>query len=259
MIANATYNRMKELKIPGMAAEFSRQLENPEQFKGLNFEERFALIVDAEYSRRKSNRITKLLKDAGFEQKFASISDINYEAGRKLDKDLILRLAACEYINEANNVFIIGAAGCGKTYLSNALGVEACKNCFRTKFIRLSDFYLEAEVARQTGADKYTKYIKSFAKNKLLIIDEWLLVKPTYDQKTMILDPLHSRRKKSSVIFCSQYPQDEWYNQLGGKEAPLSDSILDRITHNAYEIDIVGVDPDADISMREYYGFDAKA
>ena len=109
------------------------------------------------------------------------------------------------------------------------------------------------------GADKYTKYIKSFAKNKLLIIDEWLLVKPTYDQKTMILNLLHSRRKKSSVIFCSQYPQDEWYNQLGGREAPLVDSILDRISHNAYEIDIVGVDPDTDISMREYYGFNAKA
>ena len=65
--------------------------------------------------------------------------DINYTSGRKLNKSLISRLAACEYISERRNLFITGATGCGKTYVACAFGMEACKRYFTGKYIRLPD------------------------------------------------------------------------------------------------------------------------
>ncbi len=93
-----------------------------------------------------------------------------------------------------------------------------------------------------------------YANPILLILDEWLLMKPTQDGQKDIFELLHRRRKKSSTIFCSQYRSDGWYEQLGGDASPLADAILDRIVHDGYTIDIVPVDPSKDLSMREVYG-----
>ena len=66
----------------------------------------------------------------------------------------------------------------------------------------------------------------------------------------------HARQKKSSTIFCSQYHDSGWYDQLGGDASPLAEAILDRIKHDAYKIRIVPTDPANDRSMREVYGLD---
>ena len=81
------------------------------------FEDRFGLLVDAEYTHRKNNRLKRLIRNAAFDQPEASIADINYVSGRKLNKELINRLATCEYIIDYRNIFITGATGSGKSYL----------------------------------------------------------------------------------------------------------------------------------------------
>ena len=85
--------------------------------KGIPFEDRFGMLVDIEYSNRKSNSLKRLIRNAGFDQPEAYIGDINYTSGRKLNRSLIERLATCEYITEHRNLFITGATGSGKTYL----------------------------------------------------------------------------------------------------------------------------------------------
>ena len=80
-----------------------------------------------------------------------SIMDINYTSGRKLNKDLINRLATCEYISEHRNLFITGATGCGKTYMACAFGMKACKQYFNTKYVRLHDLLIDLETARTDG------------------------------------------------------------------------------------------------------------
>lgn len=96
------------------------------------FEDRFGMLVDIEYSNRKNNRQKRLIRNAGFDQPKANIMDINYTSGCKLNKELINRLATCEYISEHRNLFITGATGCGKTYMACAFGMEACKQYYNT-------------------------------------------------------------------------------------------------------------------------------
>ena len=58
------------------------------------------------------------------------------------------------------------------------------------------------------------------------------------------------------TIFCSQYLEEDWYQKLGGKDNPLTDAIMDRISFDSYKIPIMSLDPEKDISMREVYGLD---
>ena len=107
-------------------------------------------------------------------------------------------------------------------------------------------------MARNDGT--YKKVQSKYANPVLLIIDEWLLLKPTASEQHDILELLHRRRKKSSTIFCSQYDSNDWFDQLGGDDSPLAEAILDRIKHDAYKINIIPTDPTNYRSMREVYG-----
>lgn len=159
----------------------------------------------------------RLIKGASFDQPDAHISAIAYASGRKLNRTLIERLATCEYITEHRNIFITGATGSGKTYMACALGMEACKHRFKTKYIWLPDLLLDLEMARTEN--NYRKVLSKYANPLLLILDELLLLKPTETEQHDILELLHTRRKKSSTIFCSQYHDSGWYDQLAAMTA----------------------------------------
>ncbi len=100
--------------------------------------------------------------------------------------------------------------------------------------------------------------LTKYANVTLLIIDEWLMLKPTEVEQKDIFELIHRRRKKSSTIFCSQVHWDGWYEQLGGDARPLADAILDRIVYDAYRIHIQAIDSKNDKSMREVYGLDKR-
>lgn len=253
MTNGSTIDKLIEMRLTAMADAFRNQLADS-KMKDVPFEDRFGMLVDIEYSSRKSNRLKRLIRKAEFDQPEASVMNIDYTSGRKLNKPLIQRLSTCEYIAEYRNLFISGATGSGKSYLACALGMEACKQYFNTKYVRLPDLLIDLDMARSEGV--YKKTMAQYANPTLLIIDEWLLLKPTDIEQKDIFELLHRRRKKSSTIFCSQYRPDGWYEQLGGDASPLADAILDRIVHDAYRLNIESVDPKKDISMREIYGLD---
>ena len=175
MTNQSTIDKLIEMRLTSMSDAFITQMDDP-KMKDVPFEDRFGLLVDIEYNNRKSNSLKRLIKGAGFDQPEAYIADINYTSGRKLNRNLIERLATCEYITEHRNLFITGATGSGKTYMACAFGMEACKQRYKTKYVRLPDMLLELDLARTDGS--YKKVQAKYANPILLIIDEWLLLKP---------------------------------------------------------------------------------
>ena len=139
-----------------------------------------------------------------------------------------------------------------------AFGMEACKQYYTVKYVRLPDLLLDLQSARSEKT--FNSVMKKYTSPVLLIIYEWLLLKLTESEARDVFELIHKRRKHSSTIFCSQYRESEWYQQICGGESTLADAIMDRISYDSYKIDIEGIDPSKDLSMREVYGLDpAKA
>ena len=196
MTNQSTIDKLIEMRLTAMADAFRNQTNDP-AFKEIPFEDRFGMLVDIEFNSRKNNRLKRLIHNAGFDQPEASIMDINYTSGRKLNKELINRLATCEYISEHRNLFITGATGCGKTYMACAFGMEACKQYYNTRYVRLPDLLIDLEIARSDG--NYKKVMAKYANPLVLILDEWLLLKPTESEQRDIFELLHRMHKSARV------------------------------------------------------------
>jgi DNA replication protein DnaC len=244
MLDNATIQKLHEMRLSVMAAKFGEQIHD-NTVKELDFEERFGCLVDAEWTARKSNRLTRLIRQAAFEFPNACLEDVEYHSDRKLNRALIARLGTCGYINECRNIIILGATGNGKTWLSNAFGIAACRNFQSVRYVRLPELLAELALARIEGS--YSKTIAHYQKAKLLILDEWLLYPLKEMEVRDLLEIAQSRYKKASTIFCSQFDVGGWHKQIG--EATLADAVVDRIVHDSYTIVIEGKE-----SMRKRKG-----
>lgn len=235
MLNNNTVTKLHEMHLSVMAQAFRDQLKDG-SFAEMSFEERFGLLTDAEWSTRKSNRMTRLIKKAEYAISTACVEDIEYHPDRKLDKAQILRLSACNYIQECHNIIILGATGSGKTYISNALGMTANRSFYSVKYVRLPDLLSELAIARGDGS--YRKVIKQYKQVKLLILDEWLLFPLKESEARDLLEIVEARHKIASTIFCSQFDVAGWHLKIG--EPTLADAICDRIVHDSYTIVIKG-------------------
>jgi DNA replication protein DnaC len=244
MLQHNTIEKLREMKLGIMAKSFQCLLDDKTAAE-LGFEDKFSLVVDAEYTARQNNRLKRLLRNANFETPDASIEDVDYRADRHLDKALITRLASCAYIDDHRNIILMGATGSGKTWLSNAFGVKAVQNFVPVKFIRLPELLAELAIARAEGT--YRKVFKQYAGVRLLILDEWLLYPLKEQEARDLLEIVQRRYKKASTIFCSQFEVGGWHQKIG--ESTLADAVVDRIVHDSYQIIIEGDD-----SMRKVKG-----
>jgi DNA replication protein DnaC len=248
MLDNNTVSKLREMKMGVMATAFHQQLAD-KAISELSFEERVGLMVDAEWTSRKNNRLDRLIRNAGFSVPEACVEDIEYHPDRELDKALILRLSTCNFVEEHHNIVILGATGSGKSYLANAFGVTAARKFYTVRYVRLPDLLGELAIARAEGT--YRKVMKQLKLTKLLILDEWLLYPLKETEARDLLEIAEARYKKASTIFCSQHDVGDWHQKIG--ESTIADAILDRIVHDSYRI-VIATDHDDSVSMRQRKG-----
>lgn len=148
MSSQDTVKKLRQMRLPVIAEQYEIQISDP-SYNQLSFEERFNELIDMEYESRVNHTITKYIKDAHFYDSTASIEDINYNPDRKLNRSQMEELATNNYIERGLNVIFVGASGCGKTWLSNALGLHACRNRKTVLYIRLPELFSKFEEKRE--------------------------------------------------------------------------------------------------------------
>jgi DNA replication protein DnaC len=236
MLNENTRLKLKKMALSQMNDEYERQMRD-ETALSLSFDERFGMIIDSEYARRNNNRLSRLIKKAGFADTTACVENISYDAERKLNASLIQTLASCTFIEDKRNLCILGPTGAGKSFLATAFGIAACRKSYTVKYAGLQDMLIELAAAKTDGT--FNKALAVYNTVKLLILDDWLMFDITDDGEAAILYNLIEKRKYvGSIIICSQIDAKGWHGKIGNKIA--ADSICDRLVNSSYKIVVEG-------------------
>ena len=234
MLYEPTITKLLAMKLNGMAEALEEQRKSAD-VAGLSFEDRLALLVERQWLWKENRALSARLRYAKLRQQ-ACVEDIDYRHPRKLHRSVIEHLSGNDWIQHAQNCIITGPAGVGKSYLACALAQKACRDGHRTVYFYAPKLFRELQAGQADGS--LPALLKTLAKARLLVIDDWGLERASPNQYRDFLEVIDDRHGESSTLMTSQFPPDRWHELIG--DATVADAILDRLIHGAHRIDLDG-------------------
>jgi DNA replication protein DnaC len=234
MNTEQTLHQMRSLKLTGMASAYQTLLSLPYD-QHPPTDQLLAQLVDAEMLQRQHHKTVASIRAAKFRYQ-AIIEEIQYLPERNLDKNLMLRLADTAYIKRAENVFITGATGCGKSYIASALGLQACQMGLKVGYFSMTKLLQRFNLAKADNS--ISKELARIEKMHLIILDDWGLQPLDNPMKITLLQMIEDRHGRASTIITSQLPVAQWFDYIA--EPTLADAILDRLMQHVHRIELKG-------------------
>jgi DNA replication protein DnaC len=165
-----------------------------------------------------------------------SIEDLDYRTSRGLKRGQIDQLSSSDWVNFHQNVIITGPTGTGKTYVACALGHKACRDGYRVRYYVAKKLFYELSQSHADGS--FMRLSKKLLRTNLLIIDDWGMETVAETQYRDFLELLDDRHGSGATLITSQFPTKHWHDTIGNPT--VADAILDRIVHNAHNIELKG-------------------
>jgi DNA replication protein DnaC len=221
---------LKALHLSNMARNLEGLLRQAKE-SGIGYDEFLLDLTGAELQARAESRLNRRIKEARFPL-LKPIETFDLAAVPDLDLRLFRELAGGGYIQEHRNVIFLGRSGTGKTHMATALGIEACKNNFRTRFVTCYGLVNELVEARQERA--LQRLVQKYVRCDLLVMDELGYVPFSKEGAELLFQVLAERHEKGSVIITTNLGFADWTRVFG--DATMTAALLDRLTHKAHII-----------------------
>ena len=234
MLVEPTLEKLYALKLHGMAEAWQEQRQQPHSAE-LSFDDRFGLLVERQWLWKENRALAARLQYAGLKQS-ACVEAIDFRHPRGLQRAVIDQLASCDWIRQHRPCLITGPTGSGKSYLACALAHKACRAGFRSLYYYAPKLFRQLAQAQADGS--LTRLLKKLSRIDLLLVDDWALVPVQPDQYHLFHEILDDRHDSGATLITSQYPVDTWHQLVG--DATVSDAILDRLVHSAYQLQLTG-------------------
>ena len=229
-----TLDKLRKMKFFGMFHAFKSSMETGKT-NDYTADELLAHLVEAEWDDRQNRRIDRAIYYAHFRYK-ASVESIHYHADRSIDRNQIIRLADCTFIDRYENLLITGSTGLGKSYVASASGPQACILGYKVLYASTPKLFAKLKMAKADGS--YIKETAKIERQELLILDDFGIQPFDAQSRAALMEIIEDRHGKTSMIITSQLPVSKWYEVIG--EKTIADAILDRIVHDAHRIELKG-------------------
>lgn len=233
MLIEPVIEKLYAMRMGAMVAAWQQQQQDGSMTE-LSFDERFAILVEAEHLARDKRRLSRLLKQAELRFEDACIEDV--KTGRGVDRATLRQLGTCAWVDQHLNVLLTGMTGVGKSYFACALAQAACRRGLRATYRRMPRLFDELALAKADGT--YGRVLRTLAKTDVLVLDDLGLGTPTDAQLHDLLEVVEDRYGRRSTVITSQLPVKNWHQWLN--DPTLADAILDRLVHNAHRIELKG-------------------
>jgi len=229
-----TLEKMKRMKLTGMYRSFRNVLE-ASSMNQLTTDELLSQLVESEWEDRQHRAVERSVRNARFRYK-ASVEMIDYSLKRGLDQNVVLRLAECSFIRANQNIIITGSTGTGKSFLASAIGHQACLQGYKVYYANTLRLLSQLKMAKvDASAFKELAYLE---KQDLLILDDFGIQPFDNPSRLLLMEMIEDRHGKKSTIIAGQVPVSAWHDVIG--DETLADAILDRIVHDAHQIELSG-------------------
>ena len=223
----------RQLKIPTFAnyQDVLRQSKTSADFSDLLLD-----LMMAETASRQENQTRRRLKAAGFPfQKTLDEFDMS-QLNPSVSPVFLQELASCKYIEQRQNIVMIGNPGRGKTHIAIALGIKACLQGYRVLFKNASTLSTELTEAR----DNYQlgKLERQLDRTDLLILDELSYLSFNKYESDLLFKVLSDRSERTSTIVTTNLPFSKWTELF--ENTTMVAALVDRLTYRSHVLDMNG-------------------
>jgi DNA replication protein DnaC len=244
----ATVQKLELMGFWGMMRALRQSMESSAATQEFTADELVARLVDAEWDERQGRRLARLMKNARMRYR-AGLEDMDFALKRNLDKNQLMRLSDCRWVEQRQDLVITGPCGCGKSFIASMLGQQACIHGHTVSYWSAPKLFEQMKLCKADGS--YLRELAKLARKRLLIVDDFGLEVLDTASRLILLEILEDRHGRASLLMTSQLPVAQWHQVIG--EPTVGDAICDRIVHTAHRLELKGE------SVRKLYAHRAEA
>jgi DNA replication protein DnaC len=227
-------HHLKTLRLPTMLREYDKVAQQC-AVDAADYPRFLLRLVELELLDRDRRAVERRIKAARFEV-VKTLDTFDFLAIPSLNKQLVLDLARCDYIDRRENLLALGNSGTGKTHIALALGLAACQRGYRVRFTTAAGLVHELMEARDEK--RLLRAQRQLAGYQLLIIDELGFVPLSRTGAELLFEIFSQRYERGATLVTSNLPFNEWTEILGTER--LTGALLDRLTHHIHILEMNG-------------------
>lgn len=234
MTTDELESALRALRLSGIADRLTIQAQQAraENLGPIDF---LTLLVHDELERRRDRLVERRIKSADFRDR-KTLDTFNWAFNTGVDRALIFELATGRFIEQHEDVLILGNAGVGKSHLAQAIAMAAIHAGFRVLYREAHRLFEDLVLAAVT--DNRAEVIAAFSEVPLLIIDDLGMRKLPANAAEDLLEIIMRRYERASTILTSNRPIEDWPKLFG--DTPAVAAFLDRLMHHSHFIEIRG-------------------